>query len=53
VNNNSSSANVLDAIKEELFQLERERVEGKLSQDEYEGSKASLETLLRRHLKKN
>lgn len=53
VNNNSSGVNVLDAIKEELFQLERERVEGKLSQDEYEGSKASLETLLRRHLKKN
>ena len=49
----SSRANVLDAIKEELFQLERERVEGKLSQDEYEGSKASLETLLRRHLKKS
>ncbi len=48
----SSRASVLDAIKEELFQLERERVEGKLSQDEYEGSKASLETLLRRHLKK-
>ncbi|HKT52619.1 MAG TPA: carboxypeptidase-like regulatory domain-containing protein [Candidatus Angelobacter sp.] len=44
---------VLEAIKEELFELEKDRAEGKLSQADYEGSKASLETLLRRHLKKS
>ncbi|HEU5415275.1 MAG TPA: carboxypeptidase-like regulatory domain-containing protein [Candidatus Angelobacter sp.] len=44
---------MLEAIKEELFELEKDRAEGKLSQADYEGSKASLETLLRRHLKKN
>lgn len=44
---------VLEAIKDELFELEKDRAEGKLSQDDYEGSKASLETLLRRQLKKN
>jgi hypothetical protein len=38
-------------LKEELFQLETDRVRGKISQQEYESSKAGLETLLRRQLK--
>jgi len=42
---------VLQAIKEELFQLETDHVQGKLTQQEYETSKAGLETLMRRHLK--
>lgn len=42
---------VLEAIKEELFQLETDRVQGKLTEQEYQTSKAGLETLMRRHLK--
>jgi hypothetical protein len=48
---NSNGSGVLEAIKEELFQLETERVQGKVTQQEYETSKAGLETLMRRHLK--
>jgi hypothetical protein len=51
--NDAEPADVLDAIKEELFQLERDRVEGGLSLEEYEASKAGLETLMRRHLKRS
>lgn len=47
-----NGSGVLDAIKEELFQLETDRVQGKLTEKEYETSKAGLETLMRRHLKK-
>lgn len=48
---NSNGSGVLEAIKEELFQLETERVQGKVTEQEYETSKAGLETLMRRHLK--
>ena len=48
----SSNGNMLDAIKEELFQLETERLQGNISQQDYQTSKAGLETLLRRQLKK-
>lgn len=43
---------LLEALKDELFQLETDRVSGKLSQQDYERSKAGIETLMRRQLKK-
>lgn len=52
VNGSANGAGVLEAIKEELFQLESDRLQGKVTQQEYETSKAGLETLMRRHLKK-
>jgi hypothetical protein len=48
----ASTGSMLDAIKEELFQLERELLEGKISQQEYETAKSGLGALLRRHTKK-
>lgn len=47
-----NGSHVLEALKEELFQLETDRVQGKLTAQEYESSRAGLETLMRRHLKK-
>ena len=41
---------LLSALKEELFVLETERLEGKLSESEYSEQKAALETVLRRAL---
>jgi len=41
---------VLAALKEELFTLETERLEGKLSEQEYAEQKAALEIVLRRAL---
>ncbi|MGB9119987.1 MAG: hypothetical protein WCE73_05155, partial [Candidatus Angelobacter sp.] len=43
---------MLDVLKDELFQLETERVSGKISQEEYEKSKAGLDTLFRRQMKR-
>jgi hypothetical protein len=43
---------MLDVLKNELFQLETDRVSGKISQEEYEKSKAGLDTLFRRQMKK-
>jgi hypothetical protein len=43
--------NMLDVLKDELFQLETDRVNGKISQEEYEKSKAGLDTLFRRQMK--
>jgi hypothetical protein len=43
----------LEALKDELFQLERDRAEGKLSQEQYEKAKSGLEALIRRQLKKS
>jgi hypothetical protein len=40
----------LNALKEELFALETERFEGKLSETEYREQKAAFETVLRRAL---
>jgi hypothetical protein len=42
---------MLDMLKDELFQLETDRVSGKISQEEYEKSKAGLDTLFRRQMK--
>jgi hypothetical protein len=43
---------VLDALKEELFQLETDRLQGKISQQDYAAAKAGLDTLFRRQMKK-
>jgi hypothetical protein len=43
---------MLDVLKDELFQLETDRVSGKVSQEEYEKSKAGLDTLFRRQMKR-
>jgi hypothetical protein len=43
---------MLDVLKDELFQLERDRLEGKISLEEYEKTKAGLDTLMRRQMKK-
>jgi hypothetical protein len=44
---------LLDALKEELFQLEVEHKQGKISQPEYEKSKAALDQTLERALKRS
>jgi hypothetical protein len=46
------SALLLDALKEELFQLEIEHKQGKISQTEYEKAKAALDQTLERALKR-
>ena len=46
------SALLLDALKEELFQLEVEHKQGKISQPEYEKAKAALDQTLERALKR-
>ena len=43
---------MLEALKDELFQLETDHVNGKISQEEYEKTKAGLDTLFRRQLKR-
>lgn len=43
---------MLDVLKDELFQLETDHVSGKISQEEYEKSKAGLDTLFRRQMKR-
>jgi hypothetical protein len=45
------SGGILDVLKEELFQLESDRLHEKISQQAYETSKAGLDALLRRHVK--
>jgi hypothetical protein len=47
-----SSTALLDALKEELFQLEIEHKQGHISQAEYEKSKAALDLTLERALKR-
>jgi hypothetical protein len=43
---------LLQALKEELFQLEVEHKQGVLSQQEYEKAKAALDQTLERALKR-
>jgi hypothetical protein len=47
------SAPLLAALKDELFALETERLEGKLTEPEYAEQKAALEQVLRRALSRN
>jgi hypothetical protein len=49
---NRSGSALLEAMKEELFQLESDRLEGKISQQEYESSKAALDKTLQRAVKR-
>jgi hypothetical protein len=48
----TKNAALLNALKEELFALESEKIAGSLAHDEYAEQKAALETVLRRALKK-
>lgn len=48
----NSQETMLDTLKDELFQLEQDRLDGKISTEEYEKSKAGLDALIRRQLKK-
>ena len=43
---------ILEALKEELFHLEVERNQGKITQEEYEKHKAALDQTLDRALKR-
>lgn len=47
-----SSSLLLDAMKEELFQLESDRLEGKITPEEYASSKAALDKTLQRAVKR-
>jgi len=46
------SAPVLDALKEEMFQLEAERLQGKINGHEYETAKAALVKTLQRAMRR-
>ena len=46
------SSMLLEALKEELFQLEVEHKQGRISQDEYEKAKAALDQTLERAVKR-
>lgn len=43
---------LLDALKEELFQLETDHLQGKVNHQEYQGAKSVLDKTLRRVMKK-
>jgi hypothetical protein len=43
---------LLEALKEELFQLEVDHKQGKISQQEYEKAKAALDGTLERAIKR-
>jgi hypothetical protein len=47
-----SSAMLLDALKEEIFELEVEHKQGRISQQEYESAKSALDQTLLRALKR-
>lgn len=49
----SKDANLLNALKEELFLLESEKISGKLPPKEYAEVKAALEVVLKRALKRS
>ena len=48
----NSSARLLEALKEELFQLETERLQQKISSEEYAKAKAALDTTLGRAMQR-
>lgn len=48
----SSDGSLLSALKDELFSIETDRLQGKLSDTEYESQKQALEVVLRRALTK-
>jgi len=48
----SSSSALLQGLKEELFELEVEHKQGRISQQEYEKTKSALDQTLQRALKR-
>jgi hypothetical protein len=48
----NSTSMLLEGLKEELFQIEVDRQQGRISQEEYEKSKAALDYTLQRALKR-
>jgi len=48
----STQGDMLDVLKDELFQLETDRLNGKISQEDYVKAKAGLDTLFRRQIKR-
>jgi hypothetical protein len=46
------SAALLEALKEEMFQLESDRVKNKISQQDYDKAKAALDNTLQRAMKR-
>ncbi|HLJ88217.1 MAG TPA: hypothetical protein VKZ53_15455 [Candidatus Angelobacter sp.] len=46
----AAATSVLDVLKEEMFQLETERIQGKLSDQEYEIAKGALDKTLQRSM---
>jgi hypothetical protein len=48
----AAQGDMLDVLKDELFQLETDRLSGKITQEEYERTKAGLDTLFRRQMKR-
>ena len=49
----AKNAELLNALKEELFALESEKISGTITPDEYAEVKPALETVLKRALKRN
>lgn len=47
------NAALLNALKEELFALESEKLSGTIEASEYEHQKSALEVVLKRALKRN
>jgi hypothetical protein len=47
-----AQSDMLEVLKDELFQLETDRMSGKITLEEYEKTKAGLDTLFRRQMKK-
>jgi hypothetical protein len=47
-----SSSKLLEALKEEMFELEVEHKQGRISQEEYESAKSALDQTLQRALKR-
>jgi hypothetical protein len=48
----SSSSRLLEALKDEIFELEVEHKQGRISQQEYESAKSALDQTLQRALKR-
>jgi len=48
----AKSSMILEALKEELFQLEVEKKQGKITPEDYEKAKAALDQTLERALKR-
>ena len=49
----AKKAALLNALKEEMFALESEKISGTLTPEEYAEVKAALETVLKRALKRS